>query len=262
MKYYVADAFADKLFEGNPAGVCVLEQWFTDEIMQKIAIENNLAETAFTVKAKDGYHLRWFTPGGEIDLCGHATLAAAYILCRFYEPQAKQIIFQTQSGQLGVTRKNDLFEMDFPAYSLTQVKVTEAMEQAIGIRPIEAWIGRDLVCVLENEDCIYSVKPKQSKVMNLDGLLLHVTAEGTKYDCVSRTFAPKMAVSEDAVCGSGHCHIIPLWAERKGKDILIARQASSRGGTLYCQKCGERVKIAGRAVLYSEAELFVDDLLV
>lgn len=135
MKYYVADAFADKLFEGNPAGVCVLEQWFTDEIMQKIAIENNLAETAFTVKAKDGYHLRWFTPGGEIDLCGHATLAAAYILCRFYEPQAKQIIFQTQSGQLGVTRKNDLFEMDFPAYSLTQVKVTEAMEQAIGYVP-------------------------------------------------------------------------------------------------------------------------------
>lgn len=116
--------------------------------------------------------------------------------------------------------------------------------------------------MLENEDCIYSVKPEQSKVMKLDGLLLHITAEGTKYDCVSRTFAPKMAVSEDAVCGSGHCHIIPLWAERKGKDILIARQASSRGGTLYCQKCGERVKIAGRAVLYSEAELFVDDLLV
>lgn len=259
MKYYVVDAFAEKLFEGNPAGICVLEQWPSDELMQKIALENNLAETAFTIKENGCYRLRWFTPGGEIDLCGHATLAAAYILCHFYERQADVIVFQTQSGKLEVRRKGNLYELDFPAYSLTQVEVTEEMEQAIGARPVEAWMGRDLVCVMDSEERIRSAKPDQSKVRKLDGLLLHLTAKGSEYDCISRTFAPKMAVSEDAVCGSGHCHMIPLWAGKLGKNTLVARQASSRGGTLYCELCGGRVRMAGRAVLYSEAELYVED---
>lgn len=259
MKYYVVDAFAEKVFGGNPAGICVLDKWLSDKLMQDISSENNLSETAFTVKNTDGYHLRWFTPRGEIDLCGHATLATAYILMRFYEPETDKIIFQTKSGQLEVTRRNNLYEMDFPAYSLTPVEVTEEMTTAIGVRPVEAWKGRDLICVLENEEQVYNAEPNQDKVLGLDGLLLHVTAKGEKYDCVSRTFAPKMGVAEDAVCGSGHCHIIPLWADKQKKETLVARQASKRGGTLYCRKYGNRIKIAGNAVLYSEAELLIEE---
>lgn len=255
MKYYVVDAFAEKLFEGNPAGICVLDKWLPDKLMQDITKENNLAETAFTVKEGDGYHLRWFTPGGEIDLCGHATLAAAYILLRFYEPGGDKIVFQTKSGQLEVVRSDDMYEMDFPAYSLTQVEVTDEITAAVGVRPLEAWMGRDLVCVLESEEQVRAVVPDQEKVLGLDGLLLHVTAKGDTYDCVSRTFAPKMGVAEDAVCGSGHCHMIPLWAEKEKKENLTARQVSARGGTLYCRRCGNRIKMAGKAVLYSEAEL-------
>lgn len=261
MKYYVVDAFAEKVFEGNPAGICVLDQWLPEQLMQDITNENNLAETAFTVKEADGYHLRWFTPGGEIDLCGHATLATAYLLMRFFEPETDKITFQTKSGQLEVVKTNDLLEMDFPAYSLTQVDVTKEIEAAIGVRPVEVWKGRDLVCVLENEEQIYAVQPNYGKIQALDGLLLHVTAKGKKYDCISRTFAPKMGVAEDAVCGSGHCHIIPLWADKLKKEVLVARQASKRGGTLYCRRQGGRIKMAGKAVLYSEAELFVDDVL-
>ena len=149
------------------------------------------------------------------------------------------------------------YEMDFPAYSLTQVEVTEEMAEAIGVRPLEAWMGRDLVCVLEHEAQVRAVEPDQEKVRGLDGLLLHVTARGTDYDCVSRTFAPKMGVAEDAVCGSGHCHIVPLWADKQKKDVLVARQASRRGGTLYCRRDGNRIRLAGNAVLYAEAELMV-----
>lgn len=257
MQYYVVDAFAEKVFEGNPAGICILDQWLSDKLMQDIANENNLSETAFTVKSTDGYHLRWFTPGGEIDLCGHATLATAYILFRFYEPKADKITFHTKSGNLAVTCINNLLEMDFPAYKLSKITVTDEMEDAIGVRPTEAWKGRDLVCILESEEQVYDVNPNQAKLLHLDGLLLHVTAKGTKYDCVSRTFAPKMGVDEDPVCGSGHCHIIPLWADQQKKKKLIARQASKRGGTLYCEHYGNRIKIAGKAVLYSKAELFV-----
>lgn len=259
MKYYVVDAFAEKVFEGNPAGICVLDQWLPDKLMQDIAAENNLSETAFTVKYADGYHLRWFTPGGEIDLCGHATLATAYILFRFYESETDKITFQTKSGKLTVTRVNHLLEMDFPAYELSEVTVTDEMVDAIGVRPMEAWQGRDLVCVLESEKQVYDVNPNPAKLLHLDGLLLHVTAKGTKYDCVSRSFAPKMGVDEDPVCGSGHCHIIPLWADQQKKKKLIARQASKRGGTLYCEQYGNRIKIAGNAVLYSKAELFVEN---
>lgn len=261
MKCYIADAFAEKVFEGNPAGICVLKKWIPDHLMQNIAGENNLSETAFTVKEADGYHLRWFTPGGEINLCGHATLATAYILFRFYEPDADKITFQTKSGPLEVLRDGDLLEMDFPAYSLSRTEITKEIEDAVGVRPLEAWMGRDLVCVLENEEQIYQVQPNLDKVKKLDGLLLHVTAKGNAYDCVSRTFAPKMGVAEDPVCGSGHCHIIPLWADKTGKNVLIARQASKRGGTLYCRKNGGRIKLAGKAALYSESELLIDDLI-
>lgn len=259
MKCYHVDAFAEKVFEGNPAAVCVLDKYPSDALMQKIAGENNLSETAFAVKEGEGYHLRWFTPGGEIDLCGHATLGTAYVLFRFFEKDASSITFQTMSGALTVLKKGDLLEMDFPAYELKQIPVTPAMEDAFGVAITEAWLGRDLLCVTENAEAIPTLTPNQAKLMELDGLLQHITAKGKEYDSVSRTFAPKLAVAEDPVCGSGHCHIVPLWAKKLGKERLVARQASKRGGTLYCEMQGDRLSLAGTAVLYSIADLYVEE---
>lgn len=257
MKQYVIDAFADKLFEGNPAAVCVMEHWIDDEIMKAITKENNLSETCFTVQNGKNYKLRWFTPGGEIDLCGHATLATAFVLMNYVNPFMTEVTFETLSGNLTVTKKNNLYEMDFPIYKLDKVNVTEEMEQIIGFRPLEAWLGRDLICVLENEEQIKCAKPDLEKAKELTGLLLHITAQGKHYDCVSRTFAPKLNVSEDPVCGSGHCHIAPFWFDKLNKKDLVARQASERGGTLYCHVDKERVLLAGNAILYSTAELYL-----
>ncbi|MGM9917074.1 PhzF family phenazine biosynthesis isomerase [Anaerotignum sp.] len=259
MKCYHVDAFAEKPFEGNPAAVCVLDKYPSDALMLKIAIENNLSETAFAVKEGENYHLRWFTPGGEIDLCGHATLGTAYVLFTFFEKEAKSITFHTMSGPLTVVKKGDLLELDFPAYELKEVPVTPAMEEAFGVPITEAWLGRDLLCVTEDGAAIPTLTPNQAKLAELDGLLQHITAKGTEYDSVSRTFAPKLAVAEDPVCGSGHCHIVPLWAQKLGKAKIIARQASKRGGTLYCEMQGERLTMAGSAVLYSIAELYVEE---
>lgn len=259
MKCYHVDAFAEKVFEGNPAAVCVLDKYPSDALMQKIAGENNLSETAFAVKEGEDYHLRWFTPGGEIDLCGHATLGTAYVLFRFFEKDASSITFQTMSGALTVLKKGNLLEMDFPAYELKQILVTPAMEDAFGVAITEAWLGRDLLCVTENAEAIPTLTPNQTKLAELDGLLQHITARGKEYDSVSRTFAPKLAVAEDPVCGSGHCHIVPLWAKKLEKERLVARQASKRGGTLYCEMHGDRLSLAGTAVLYSIADLYVEE---
>lgn len=255
MKYYVVDAFAEKSFEGNPAAICILDEWPPDDAMQKIAMENNLSETAFTVKQGDGYRLRWFTPSEEIDLCGHATLATAYVITNFIEPDRKVIPFHTASGVLVVTRKGDLYELDFPSYELNPTPVTDEISAALGICPLEAYLGRDLLCILEDQEQVFTANPDQSKLTELDGLLVHITAKGTKYDCVSRSFAPKLGVAEDPVCGSGHCHIIPFWAKRLEKHILTARQASRRGGTLYCELKNDRVLLRGKAVLYAMGEI-------
>lgn len=258
MKQYVVDAFTDKVFSGNPAAVCVMDKWLPDELMMSITIENNLSETAFCVKEGANYHLRWFTPGGEIDLCGHATLATAYTLFRFYEPELSELHFDTLSGKLIVVKNGELLEMNFPAYELAPVDVTDAMVDAIGARPRAAYMGRDLLCVMDSAEQVINAAPDQSKVMQLDGLLLHLTARGADYDCVSRSFAPKCNVAEDPVCGSGHCHIIPYWANALGKNELVAYQASRRGGVLYTRVEGDRIVLAGKAALYSEAEIHVD----
>ncbi|MCI8801844.1 MAG: PhzF family phenazine biosynthesis protein [Oscillibacter sp.] len=259
MIQYVVDAFTDRVFQGNPAAVCVLDAWPADEWMQKVAMENNLSETAFIVPEGVGWRLRWFTPGGEIDLCGHATLAAAYTLFRFYCPKAEQVSFTTLSGSLRVRRDGGRLEMDFPAYPLRQVPVTPAMEAAIGVRPAEAWMGRDLLCVLEREEDVLRCRADLEQVLKLEGLLLHITARGREYDCVSRTFAPKCGIPEDPVCGSGHCHIVPYWLERLGVIGLTARQASARGGTLFCRMEGDRVFLSGQAVLYAKSEVYADE---
>ena len=259
MKQYVVDAFTDKVFAGNPAAVCVMDAWLPDELLMKITRENNLSETAFAVREGEGYRLRWFTPGGEIDLCGHATLATAYVITRFVEPERKQVSFETLSGTLTVAKKGELFEMDFPAYELKPVPVTQAMIEAMnGAVPTAAYMGRDLLCVFDSEDTVRGMTVDQEKVRGLDGLLLHVTARGSEFDCVSRSFAPKCSVAEDPVCGSGHCHIVPYWVRTLGKPALVAYQASPRGGTLYCTQTGDRIKMSGKAALYSEAEINIE----
>lgn len=225
----------------------------------KITVENNLSETAFTVRKGEKYHLRWFTPGGEIDLCGHATLACAYVVLNYVETTWDTVTFETLRGDLIVKRREKLYEMDFPAYDLKPVTVTEQMVQAFGAAPKEAYMGRDLMCVFEDETTVRKLAPDLKKVKALDGLLLHATAQGKDTDCVSRTFAPKLNVSEDPVCGSGHCHIVPFWARRLQKDKIVAYQASARGGMLYCRMEDSRIKLSGEATLYSIAELYVND---
>lgn len=254
----MVDAFTDKIFSGNPAAVCIMEKWVPDELMIAITTENNLSETAFAVKEEEGrYKLRWFTPGGEIDLCGHATLGTAFVIMRYYDKGRTRVDFDTMSGRLTVNKKGGLYEMDFPAYELKEVEVTDAMAEAIGARPVKAYMGRDLLCVFDSEETIFGLNPDQGKVEALGGLLLQTTAPGKEYDCVSRTFAPKMHVAEDPVCGSGHCHIVPYWSKVKGKNEIIAYQASKRSGVLYCKMEGKRIKMAGKVAPYAEAELFV-----
>ena len=259
MRQYVIDAFTDHVFAGNPAAVCVMDQWLDEAKMMAFTIENNLSETAFAVREGEKYHLRWFTPGGEIDLCGHATLGTACAIMTFVEPERTQITFSTLSGDLTVVRRGDRYEMDFPAYALRPVPVTEEMVAAMnGARPKAAYMGRDLLCVFDDADTVRDMTVDQDKVRALDGLLLHVTAPGTDVDCVSRSFAPKCNVAEDPVCGSGHCHIVPYWVQTLGKDTLVAYQASRRGGTLYCTQAGDRIHMSGNAAVYSVADIRID----
>ena len=257
MKQYIVDAFTDQVFHGNQAAICIMEQWVTEDLMMNITRENNFSETAFAVKEGEKYHLRWFTPGGEIDLCGHATLACAYVLFRFYIPNAEKVVFSTLSGDLIVKRNDDLLEMEFPAYKLEKIPVTQAMIDAIGATPSEAYMGRDLLCVFDDEKTVRNLQPDMNKLLNLDGLLLQVTAPGKNTDSVSRSFAPKLNVTEDPVCGSGHCHIVPYWAKRFNKGNIVAYQASKRGGTLYCKMVGDKVFLAGNAALFSECEIYI-----
>ena len=249
LKQYVVDAFTDRVFGGLPV-----------ETMMGITIENNLSETAFAVKEGDVYALRWFTPGGEIDLCGHATLATASVILRDYEPEAEEVVFTTMSGELRVKKAGDRYELVFPAYQLKEVPVTD-VAAAIGVRPQAAYLGRDLLCVLENAEAVKTYKPDFDKLTTLDGLLLHVTAKGDdgEFDCVSRSFASKLKVPEDPVCGSGHCHIVPYWAGVLGRPNVNAYLASARGGKLYCRLEGDRVILGGQSVFFSEATIYLPE---
>ncbi len=259
MKYYVVDAFAEKIFEGNPAGVCVMKDWLPDDTMQKIAIENNLSETAFAVKEGEKYRLRWFTPGGEINLCGHATLATSYVIMNYFE-KVETVQFDTMSGVLIVSKIDDLYEMDFPIVTSEKVPVTAQMIEALGTTPIEAYLNRDLVFLLESEEDVRNASPDFSKLEKLpEGSGVCITAKGNKFDFVSRGFFPKLKINEDPVTGSLHSCLIPFWAERLDKRVLVAKQLSSRGGTLYCKLEETRVKIAGKAVLYSIGDIFIEN---
>ena len=261
MKQYIVDAFTDKLFSGNQAAVCVMDKWISDDLMQNIAKENNLSETAFTVKEADGYRLRWFTPAGEIDFCGHATMGTSFVLLNYYLPEADEITFYTQVGKLTVYRRGDTIELDFPAYAYHPVEITPYMSEAIGAEILEAYHDRDLLFVLKNEDAVKRLTPNQEKMSKLEGVCIAVTAKSADtncgYDCVSRVFAPELSIPEDPVTGSTHCMIVPYWAEKLGKTEIVAYQASERSGTLYAKLAGDRVKIAGKAVLFSVEKLNV-----
>ncbi len=258
MKQYIVDAFTDKPFHGNPAAVCVLDAWLPDETMQAIAAENNLAETAFLVKEGERYRIRWFTPSMEEELCGHATLAASFVILSFYEPDADEVRYASVSGDLSVRRKGELFELNFPTYALKEIPVTDAMERAFGARPKKAIMGLDLNCVFENETVVRNLSPDYALLGQLPGRIWNATAQGADYDCVSRSFTPETAVPEDPVCGSAHCQIADYWARTLQKKVIRAYQASPRGGELICEPLGNgRIALRGKAVLFAVSELFL-----
>ena len=260
MKYYIVDAFADAPFTGNPAGVCLPDTPLPEDTMQRIAAENNLAETAFAVPNGGDYDLRWFTPVTEIDLCGHATLASAFILHEILDACKASYRFHTKSGPLVVTPNNGLYEMDLPAWPLRRIEATEQMRQAIGCDILEAHLARDLILLLKDEAAVQSLQPDFPAIAALpEAFGVAVTAQGdtARSDFVSRFFAPGEGIPEDHVTGSLHSMLIPFWAARLGRDALTARQLSPRGGTLYCENRGGRVKMAGRARLYLAGEIFI-----
>lgn len=257
---YQVDAFSSTVFAGNPAAVVPLESWLEDRLMQSIAMENNLAETAFFVQRPGGgYQIRWFTPNTEVDLCGHATLASAWVLFHQLGVTASRIEFDSKSGVLGVDRDGDLLALDFPARAPQRVQPCEGLLEALGGNPREVWASRDYMVVYDSEDEVRALNPSMPALMGIDRFAVIVTAKGSEpeTDFVSRFFAPQHGVPEDPVTGSAHSTLIPFWAARLGKSSMTARQVSPRGGVLECEERGARVRIAGRAALFLKGTIFV-----
>lgn len=258
MKYYVVDAFTERLFSGNPAGVCLLEKEIPEDVMQSIAFENNLAETAFLLKKGGKYHLRWFTPEVEIDLCGHATLATAFVVMNFVAPKVTDISFETMSGVLSVAREGEFYSMNFPSRAPIPIEKLPQLEQALGCRVLETHLSRDLLALVPSESDVANLRPDISLLARATkdvSFAVIVTAKGESCDFVSRFFAPNAGIVEDPVTGSSHSTLIPFWSGRLGKTKMAARQLSPRGGALTCEDLGERVKIGGKAVCYLEGEI-------
>ncbi len=247
---YQVDAFTDRLFAGNPAAVCPLEQWLDDRTMQAIAAENNLAETAFFVPRGECYGLRWFTPTLEVDLCGHATLASAFVVFEYLDTSAAVVRFSTRSGELVVRRREDLLTMDFPARPPKPCASDPPLAAALGKPPAELWESRDYMAIYNTEEEVRALVPDMRLLAEAGHFAVIVTAPGHKADFVSRFFAPASGIDEDPVTGSAHCTLVPYWAKRLGKEELHAFQVSARGGELYCRNRGERVEISGRATPY------------
>ena len=256
--FYQIDAFSGKVFGGNPAAVCMLETWLDAVMLQSITAENNLSETAFLVpKSRGLYELRWFTPTVEMDLCGHATLASAFVIFLFFDRALTSVDFETKSGLLTVIKSGELLSMDLPARKPEPAEKSPLISHALGAEPLDVLKSRDLLVVFKDETTIKNMKPDFSKLMQIDTFAVIVTAKGETVDFVSRFFAPRAGIPEDPVTGSAHCTLIPYWSERLGKDKLHAFQLSERGGELFCENAGDRVRIAGRAVLYASGELFL-----
>lgn len=256
---YQVDAFTSEVFSGNPAAVCLLETWIDDRRLQSIAAENNLSETAFLVPTDDGFELRWFTPVTEVSLCGHATLASAFVQFVRRKWNADAIRFQTrESGPLVVRRHGDLVEMDFPARPAKVQALPRGLKEALGVEP-ECVLspGEELLAVLGNEQAVVQAKPDFAALERMECRALIITARGDRSDFVSRFFAPKMGIPEDPVTGSAHCVLTPYWSGILGKKDLHAFQVSKRGGELWCRDAGERVMISGKAVLYLEGVITI-----
>ena len=264
---YQVDAFTNRLYHGNPAAICPLEHWLPDAVMQTIAAENNLSETAFYVRRDDHVELRWFTPAVEVDLCGHATLATALVMDVRKEIAGANVEFRTKSGSLIVERDggryadggrmDDRYAMDFPARPPAPCEPHPDLVAALGAAPVEILAARDYLCVYGSEADVRVLQPDMQKLATVDRFAVIVTAPGTDCDFVSRFFAPAKGVPEDPVTGSSHCTLIPFWAKRLGKSALFARQISARGGELWCEQKGDRVKIAGNGVLYMKGSIEV-----
>lgn len=255
IKQYQVDAFATHVFKGNPAAVCPLDNWLKDELLQAIAEENNLSETAFFVPTETGFNLRWFTPVKEVDLCGHATLATAHVIFEILGHTEPTIIFETRSGNLCVEKDGNQLKMDFPALALTPCEVSETLVKAIGVCPIEVLVADDYVAVFDNEAIVRAITPNQSLLSQLDLRGVIVTAPGSDVDFVSRFFAPKIGIPEDPVTGAAHCKLAPYWAGKLGKSTLSAKQVSKRGGSLTCEVKADQVILYGSAVTFMEAEI-------
>jgi PhzF family phenazine biosynthesis protein len=263
MVLYQIDAFTDKLFGGNPAAVIPLDGWPSDNLMQSIAAENNLAETAFIVSEGEDFRIRWFTPGVEVDLCGHATLATAFVIFNELNYPHDQIRLHSRSGLLTVSREGDWLTLDFPADPYHPVDLSEVITNCTNATIREAYRGkRDFMLVLENQDEVMHSSFDQMAILQLGHCGLIVTAPGDKVDFVSRFFAPAYAIPEDPVTGSSHCTLTPYWANRLGKNTLTARQLSRRGGYLKCTLNDVRVSISGKAVMYMKGKLEVSNMLV
>ncbi|MEN9221013.1 MAG: PhzF family phenazine biosynthesis protein [Thermostichus sp. BF3_bins_97] len=262
--FFQVDAFTQAPFGGNPAAVCLLSEGLPDPLLQNIAAENNLSETAFLLpQGSQGtalhYGLRWFTPTTEVDLCGHATLAGAHVLFTQVHPQAEQVVFSTRSGRLQVRRRREQLVMDFPAQPVEPwPEALESVTAALGVAPLELYRGGLGLAVLDSPQQVRQLQPDMTKIQALASTGLIVTAPGDEQDFVSRFFAPQLGIPEDPVTGAAHCLLIPYWAQRLGKKELSARQVSARGGDLWGCDLGARVEIAGQAVLVITGELWLE----
>jgi len=261
LKIFQVDAFTSKLFGGNPAAVVPLDTWLPDETMLAIAAENNLSETAFFVKDGDGYHIRWFTPTIEVNLCGHATLASAHVIFNELQLEDALIRFHSdRSGKLPVQRREDSIVLDFPAYAITEIEPSNALAKALGKEPQKVWnaINNGVMAGFETEHDVRGLEPDFQALAKLGYERVYVTAPGETCDFASRMFAPKIGIAEDPVTGAMHCTLAPYWAKELGKNELFARQLSKRGGELFCELAGDRVKIGGNAVVYMKGEICVE----
>ncbi|MDX1830452.1 MAG: PhzF family phenazine biosynthesis protein [Lutibacter sp.] len=257
IKLFQIDAFTDKVFCGNPAAVCILDSWIDEEKMQKIGAENNLAETAFIVNKGNDFEIRWFTPYVEVDLCGHATLAAAYVLYKYYEYKSDKVIFHSRtSGELFVTRKNDFLTLNFPKDICEKVETPQVLIDAFGIKPLETFKGKtDYLLIFQSQKNIEDLNPDFNLIAAVGGRGVIVSAKGEQTDFVSRFFAPQVGVNEDPVTGSAHTTLAPVWSKILGKKILTAKQLSKRQGNLKCECLDDRVEITGKAIIYLIGEI-------
>ena len=259
LKLYQVDAFTDKVFGGNPAAVIPLQNWIDEELMQKIALENNVSDTAFFVKTDEHYHIRWFTPTQEIELCGHATLASAYVIKTFLEPHLQEVVFTTEkAGELKTYIKEGMYALDFPARRPVACDVPDKLIESLGINAIvEVLRSRDYFVVLPGEEAVLNVEPDFNLMKELDCTGVIITAKGQSADVVSRCFYPGAGINEDPVTGSAHCNIIPYWADKLGVTKLFAKQLSHRGGDLWCELKADRVLMSGKCVLFMTGELAI-----